>query len=110
MRRFACPTGLGLLLAVLLILTPFLFHAPGAPASTPVPSLNRAVLPLAFEENRGQTNADVRFLAHTPGGTMFFSPDGVVLALEGARPTTALSPSSAPARPRAAATAPPHAV
>jgi hypothetical protein len=36
-------------------------------------------LPLVFEENRGQAEADVRFLAHTPAGELRFTADQVLL-------------------------------
>ena len=38
-------------------------------------------LPLAFEENRGQSAADVRFLSRGDGFTAFLTPSGVTLAL-----------------------------
>jgi hypothetical protein len=39
--------------------------------------------PLAFEENRGQTDARVRFLAHGDGYGLFLTPSEAVLALQG---------------------------
>ncbi|MEO8285153.1 MAG: SBBP repeat-containing protein [Chloroflexota bacterium] len=38
--------------------------------------------PLAFEPNAGQTDPSVRFLAHAPGGTIFFTRAGVTLSLK----------------------------
>jgi hypothetical protein len=38
-------------------------------------------LPIAFEPNAGQTASQVRFMAHAPGGTMYFTPSEVVLSL-----------------------------
>ena len=38
-------------------------------------------LPLAFEENRGQSAGDVRFLSRGDGFTAFLTPSGVTLAL-----------------------------
>ncbi len=38
-------------------------------------------MPLAFEPNAGQTDASVRFLAHGNGGTAFFTPSQLVVAL-----------------------------
>src|SRR6266511_4956625 len=54
------------------------------PASAPTdrtqqPDLSK--LPTSFEPNVGQTDSVVRFLAHAPGGTLFFTPEEVVLLL-----------------------------
>src|SRR6266478_2010569 len=38
-------------------------------------------LPLSFEPNRGQTNSQVKFLAHASGYNVFLSPTEAVLAL-----------------------------
>lgn len=43
-------------------------------------------LPLVFEENRGQADSGVRFLAHTPMGEMRFSADQVQLPCPASRP------------------------
>jgi hypothetical protein len=48
-------------------------------------------LPIAFEPNAGQTGPQVRFIAHAPGGTMYFTPSEVVLSLMSA-PAQALDP------------------
>ena len=50
---------------------------PARPAANS-PAIDRA-LPLTFEENRGQTAKDVRFLAHTPTGEIRFTADQVLL-------------------------------
>jgi hypothetical protein len=50
--------------------------APNAPKP---PDLSN--LPLAFVPNSGQTDQQVRFLTHSTGGTVFFTPNEVVLAL-----------------------------
>ena len=49
-------------------------------SSPAIPSLNNQ--PLSFEQNGGQTDPSVRFMAHTPGGTLFFTQSGVTLALK----------------------------
>jgi hypothetical protein len=54
-----------------------------APALAPAAPLDLGTLPLAFEPNAGQTDPAVRFLAHAPGGILFFTPSEVVLALSG---------------------------
>ncbi len=48
------------------------------PASKPTTHL-----PLRFEENRGQSDAHVRYLAREPGATIFFTPTEIVLSLTG---------------------------
>ncbi|HKP53774.1 MAG TPA: SBBP repeat-containing protein [Chloroflexia bacterium] len=48
------------------------------PAST-LPTLDR--LPLSFEPNVGQTDPFVRFIAHVPGGLLYFTSGEVVLSL-----------------------------
>jgi hypothetical protein len=51
----------------------------------PPPALARADfahLPLAFEPNAGQSDARVRYLAHSPAGLLFFTPGEVVLVLK----------------------------
>lgn len=51
--------------------------------STTQPSLalTTGAPPLAMVPNHGQTHPQVRFLAHTPVGTLFFTPQTVVMAL-----------------------------
>src|SRR5437764_695011 len=46
------------------------------------PTLDLGSLPLPFEPNAGQAGSDARFLAHTPGGTVYFGQSEVVLALK----------------------------
>ncbi len=41
-------------------------------------------LPLHFEENRGQTDARVHYLARSADRTLFFTPEGAVLSAGGA--------------------------
>ena len=41
-----------------------------------------ARIPLSFEPNAGQADPAVRFLAHTPGGLLLFTPSAVVLAFK----------------------------
>lgn len=38
-------------------------------------------LPIAFEPNRGQSDKNVRFLAHAPGGLFYFCSDEIVVSL-----------------------------
>ncbi len=51
-------------------------------------------LPLSFEANEGQTAAQVRFLTHANGGTLFLTSGGAVLSL-----TNAVGEGEAPAEP-----------
>lgn len=61
-------------------------------------------LPLSFEENRGQTDARVRYLARGPGYTLFLTADETVLSLRepaGSAATEATTPAqSATADPK----------
>lgn len=45
-------------------------------------------VPLTFVPNAGQTDPAVRFQAHTLGGTLFFTPSEVILALPQTGPAT----------------------
>ncbi len=97
---------LGLALATLLLVTLRLPEQP-APATPSTPRTALARLPLTFEPNGGQVDSAVRFLAHAPGGTLFFTPAEVVLALDDltCRQDGEAAPES---RPRTAAPAPPQ--
>ena len=46
-----------------------------------------AKLPLAFEENRGQTDARVKFLSRAANYNLFLTADGAVLTLRGGSST-----------------------
>jgi hypothetical protein len=47
-------------------------------------------LPLAFVPNAGQTDARVRYLAHSGGSTLFFTDRGVTMTVSGSRRAMAL--------------------
>jgi uncharacterized repeat protein (TIGR01451 family) len=72
-------------LAILLVLTALAAYlpsgsTPAGPTGTSIaPDLGR--LPLSFVPNAGQTDRVVRFQAHSMGGTLFFTPNEVVLSL-----------------------------
>src|SRR5271155_5062048 len=53
-----------------------------SPASA---SLSYVRLPLAFEENRGQAEAGVRFVARGSGYGLYLRPDSAVLSLRSER-------------------------
>lgn len=55
-------------------------HAPQTREAL-TPQARLSTLPLAFVPNQGQTDRSVRFLARGLGGTVFFTPGEVVLAL-----------------------------
>ncbi|MGH9891922.1 MAG: SBBP repeat-containing protein, partial [bacterium] len=57
---------------------------PAPPPATQKLSGNYARLPLSFEENRGQTDPEVKFLSRGPGYTLFLTADEAVLRLKGA--------------------------
>jgi hypothetical protein len=76
--------GLFLLLAVGLIPTASTVR----PSSTAAPEANpqppsEVRAPIAFEANRGQTDAAVRFLARGPGYRLFLTPTETVLRTDG---------------------------
>ena len=86
-KRAALLTGLVLaLIASSLAVTGPRFVSPagtGSPVSLPrseAPEVGR--LPLAFEANRGQTDARVDFLARGSGYTLFLTPNEAVMALQ----------------------------
>lgn len=55
---------------------------PGTRKSQPVSTVDKlAPQALTFEENRGQTDAEVHFLARTSGYTLFLTRDGAVMSL-----------------------------
>jgi hypothetical protein len=58
-------------------------YLPEARAAAPTAKLQG--LPLAFEENRGQTDPQVRFITHGSGYTQFITPQEVVWRLAGAQ-------------------------
>ena len=55
--------------------------ASGVPVSTEAP-VSRVSLPLFFEQNQGQTDAQVKFLARGSGYSLFLTADEAVLKLQ----------------------------
>src|SRR5438132_1235809 len=61
----------------------------GVQSSAPGSARDEAVreaygnLPISIEANAGQTDPSVRYMAHMPGGALYFTPSEVVLALQG---------------------------
>ena len=68
-----------LLLVLTLLLTAVLQSATFASNTTSIKSFGQ--LPLYFEPNRGQTNAEARFVAHGQGYSLFLTPSEAVLSL-----------------------------
>ncbi|MHB8857268.1 MAG: DUF7948 domain-containing protein [Bellilinea sp.] len=66
------------------------FHPLDSPARSALANLSR--LPLSFIPNAGQTNPAARFLVKSLGGTLFFTPTGVVLLLP--NPKNVLNPDA----------------
>lgn len=66
--------------ALLLLSALCITLAPSLSFSTQPPSA-QASMPLAFEINRGQTAPQVRFLARSREGVLFFTSDGVTVAV-----------------------------
>lgn len=67
--------------ALLLALTFIPVHLVGQPLTR-----NLAALPMQFEMNQGQSDAQVRFLARGPGYGLFLTPEEAVLSLREFRP------------------------
>ncbi|MHB8113350.1 MAG: DUF7948 domain-containing protein, partial [Bellilinea sp.] len=66
------------------------FHPLDSPTRSALANLSR--LPLSFIPNAGQTNPAARFLVKSLGGTLFFTPTGVVLLLP--NPKNVLNPDA----------------
>src|SRR5438132_1653917 len=67
-----------------LLLAGWVFCALAQPGQSEPPEETVAAfgqLPLQFELNRGQTDAEARYLARGPGYTFFLTPSEVVLSL-----------------------------
>lgn len=71
------------LIVLLLTVTAALVQARAGSAATAEVRVNEAYgkLPLSFEANRGQSDPRVRFLARSPGYTLFLTPAEAVLVL-----------------------------
>jgi N-acetylneuraminic acid mutarotase len=82
-RKIAFVVALAGMLAAALL--PLLSSRPTNSVPAGKASAEIAGLPLSFEPNAGQTDPSVRFMAHASGGTLFFTPSRVVLALAGTR-------------------------
>src|SRR5512142_1568997 len=84
--------GIRTRLSVLLFVTTFLLSVPSAFSQVvgtsataqhvdAVKKLSQINLPLSFESNQGQTDAQVKFLSRGPGYNLFLTQDEAVLAL-----------------------------
>src|SRR5437763_16805993 len=62
------------LLTLFLLATPFTFAGADGPANAPQS-------PLFFEPNAGQTSAAVRYVARSREGSIFFTSEGVTVAV-----------------------------
>ena len=82
----------------------FLRKPPPAPAVKPSLTASVTQLPLSFELNEGQFDPRVLYAAHTSDGTLFFTNDGLTLAL----PQFAPGPTPLPASPASGGGVAPH--
>jgi hypothetical protein len=87
-KRFKALLGVGIILLLTFTLTDSAAaEAPPKHPSGKVPIVKKQVvetygkLPLSFEANRGQTDAQVKFLSRGPGYTLFLTPGEAVLAV-----------------------------
>ncbi len=78
LSEFATETTRGQHQAIVLTASP---EQPVKGPKPPATQIDIHSLPLAFIPNRGQSDASVRFQAHTAGGSLFFTPGAVTLAL-----------------------------
>ena len=60
-------------------------------------------LPVAFEPNRGQASPEIRYLSHTPNGTLLLAPTRAILKLQGASPISIVPQAANPSATIAAA-------
>jgi hypothetical protein len=89
--------GLGLLVFLATLFSPGLTASDGEPLSNSGPQLlaeHYGKLPLAFEENRGQTRGDVDFLARGPGYRVFLKSGEAVVSLAGRPEDASVLPGS----------------
>ncbi len=99
MRRFPRRAAVAVLPILLLAGLPTLgglwFGPPtgGAGPAVPPPSATLTALPLAVEPNAGQVADGTPFLAHIPGGTLFFRSGEVEIALDGAGIQAGMDPA-----------------
>ena len=70
-------------LLVLLFVLPSTASPPPPLAAPQRTTLDLRAVPLAFAANTGQVDPAVRFLAHLPQGVLFFTPNQIVLTLQG---------------------------
>src|SRR5215472_17337848 len=72
-----------LILGLLLVgsLVPLIQRAISSRSSPSPETISTGQLPVSFEANQGQTDNQVRFLAHGPGYTLFLTPQESLLAL-----------------------------
>ena len=60
---------------------------PASPTRTSAPSAVLQKLPLSFEENRGQTNSQAKFIARAPGFTLFATPSEMITVMKSSTST-----------------------
>ena len=75
-------TGMAAGMFVLTFLSPLALAGPVTQNTRAQVQANYGKLPLSFEANQGQTNAQVKFLARGQGYTLFLTPSETVLSLK----------------------------
>jgi hypothetical protein len=75
-------TGMAAGMLVLTFLSPLASADPAVPDVKAQVQTNYGKLPLSFEANQGQTNAQVKFLARGQGYTLFLTPTETILSLK----------------------------
>jgi hypothetical protein len=79
-------TGMAAGMLVLTFLSPLASADPAVPDVKAQVQTNYGKLPLSFEANQGQTNAQVKFLARGQGYTLFLTPTETILSLKSLKP------------------------
>jgi uncharacterized repeat protein (TIGR01451 family) len=95
-------------LVLLALVVPSRLSGPASPAPDFARGLDLHRLPLSFVPNRGQTDPRVQFQAHAPGGTLFFTPNEVMLSLPTAGPPSATDDQASPSRAARPSSGPEH--
>jgi hypothetical protein len=88
-------TGMAASIVCLALLSPLALAGPAAPDTRAQVQANYGKLPLSFEANQGQTDAQVKFLARGQGYTLFLTPTETVLSLKKTQAKARISQSSA---------------
>ena len=80
-KRYRVASSFAALALAVLSLTALATNWTRGALPTTIPSLDWGKLPIHFEPNVGQASPPAQFVAHAPGGTLYFAPSEVMLSL-----------------------------